>query len=175
MKKLHKGERGHRARRTEPRARFLPPEVTGARSTFTVAPTADGGGVQLSRPSGGRAVTPEVPSEDMLGMGGFDVQAAIDRGFFKVLESDEDVEPAPAELDPVYGVAMEVYREVFRAREKHAAMNGPHEGYAVILEELDELWDEIKPDRGRDPSARKEAIQIAAMAIRYVLDVIDRR
>ena len=46
----------------------------------------------------------------------------------------------------------------------------------MILEELDELWDEVRAwQPGADLSrARKEAIQTAAMCLRVVLDVIDR-
>ncbi len=53
------------------------------------------------------------------------------------------------------------------------AMNSAHEGYAVLLEEVDELWDHVKVKQGkRDIAAmRKEAIQVAAMAIRFMLDV----
>ena len=50
-------------------------------------------------------------------------------------------------------------------------MHGPHEGYAVILEELDELWEEVKsqhPDRQR---MRAEAAQVAATALRFMVDV----
>ena len=57
------------------------------------------------------------------------------------------------------------------AQSKHKPMNSPHEGYAVILEELDELWDEVKaqkPDRER---MRKEALQVAAMGLRFVVDL----
>lgn len=65
----------------------------------------------------------------------------------------------------------EVAAELSRAMGKFGAMRGPHEGYAVILEELDELWDEIKR-RDLDPVAmRKEAVQLAAMALRFVADV----
>lgn len=49
----------------------------------------------------------------------------------------------------------------------------PHEGYAVLLEEMDELWDEIKKqygDRTRE-QMRKEATQIAAMALRFMIDL----
>ncbi len=52
-------------------------------------------------------------------------------------------------------------------------MHSPHEGYAVIREELDELWDEIKRDRGRELPAMEEAVQIAAMGVRYVLDLAE--
>lgn len=43
--------------------------------------------------------------------------------------------------------------------------------YAVIAEELDELWDEVKADRGREFSGLEEAIQVSAMGLRYVLDM----
>lgn len=48
-----------------------------------------------------------------------------------------------------------------------------HEGYAVILEEVDELWDEIKKNqRNYDLVAqRKEAIQAAAMLIRFAAEL----
>jgi hypothetical protein len=65
----------------------------------------------------------------------------------------------------------EVRAEVLRAIEKHAPMNSAHEGYAVILEELDELWAEVKADQGYGPSACVEALQTAAMAVRYLTDI----
>jgi hypothetical protein len=74
--------------------------------------------------------------------------------------------------DRLEAVLDDVREEVLKAMKKHKPINGPHEGYAVLLEEVDELWDEVKPDRGRQESARKEAIQVSAMGIRYVLDVI---
>ncbi len=61
--------------------------------------------------------------------------------------------------------------ELSRAVKKHGPMASPHEGYAVIKEELDELWDEVKRDRGRQKSAFDEAIQVAAMGVRYVADL----
>lgn len=70
--------------------------------------------------------------------------------------------------------AAEMIDELARARFKHRDMASAHEGYAVILEELDELWDEIKaqtPDRSK---MRKEALQVAAMALRFVEDVCDK-
>ena len=53
---------------------------------------------------------------------------------------------------------------------------GPHEGYAVLLEEVDELWETVKsykPSVGVTSDMRKEAIQVAAMALRFVEDVCD--
>ena len=68
-------------------------------------------------------------------------------------------------------VLREVRAEIARAIAKHPPMNSPHEGYAVILEELDELWIEVKANNGRELSALEEAVQIAAMGVRYVTDL----
>jgi hypothetical protein len=62
-----------------------------------------------------------------------------------------------------------VRNEVERATAKFPPFNSSHEGYAVILEELDELWDEVKGNKIRE--AREEAVQVAAMAIRFLMDV----
>ena len=63
----------------------------------------------------------------------------------------------------------DIRREYSRARKKFAPMRGPHEGYAVILEELDEMWDAIKANNITD--ARNEALQVAAMALAFLLEV----
>lgn len=71
---------------------------------------------------------------------------------------------------------MKVQSEVQRA---HTLWPRPfscaHEGYAVILEELDELWDHVKTNQGKRDldKMRKEAVQVAAMAIRFIVEVID--
>ena len=61
--------------------------------------------------------------------------------------------------------------ELTRARLLHARLNSPHEAKAVVEEELDELWEHVKANTGRSPEARAEAIQVAAMALRYVIDL----
>ena len=60
-----------------------------------------------------------------------------------------------------------VKKELARARTKFPPYNSPHEGYAVIKEELDEAWDDIKANR----NASKEATQVAATAIRFLIDL----
>lgn len=75
---------------------------------------------------------------------------------------------------PVQQILNEVHKEVHKAQKKHAPMNGPHEAYAVILEEIDEYWDEVKADRGKQASARTELIQVAAMAVRALHDTNPR-
>lgn len=73
-----------------------------------------------------------------------------------------------------------VERELEKARAKHAPINSHHEGYAVILEELDEFWAEVKAYRGSkwDEDQRAdwnervlhELVQVAAMAQRCAED-----
>jgi len=59
--------------------------------------------------------------------------------------------------------------ELRRAESIHAPIKTPHEGYAVIQEEVDELWDCIKANNSKQASV--EARQIAAMAARFLLDL----
>ena len=64
-----------------------------------------------------------------------------------------------------------VKSEYCAATEKFGAFNSAHEGYAVILEELDEAWGEIK--QNQSCAATQEMIQVAAMAIRWINDCGD--
>ena len=70
-------------------------------------------------------------------------------------------------------VLIEVSDELQTARQGHMPMHSAHEAYAVILEEVDELWDEVKKKRkDRNLQAmRAELIQVAAMAVRAVVDL----
>lgn len=59
------------------------------------------------------------------------------------------------------------------ATSKFGPFNSAHEGYAVILEEMDELKAEVfkKKDLRDNAKLRKEALQTATMAIRFITDV----
>ena len=51
--------------------------------------------------------------------------------------------------------------------------NSLHEAYAIVLEEVDELWKEVKASQKnpyRIKFAKQEAIQVATMAIRLIFD-----
>jgi len=67
--------------------------------------------------------------------------------------------------------AAAIIDEYKRARGKFSPMRGPHEGWAVIYEELDEMWDEVKANNVG--GARKECLQVAAMALAFLLEVHD--
>ncbi len=68
---------------------------------------------------------------------------------------------------------LEVRREYARATEKFGPFNSAHEGYAVLLEEVDELWDEVKKKREKrdHENMYRECVQIAAMAMKFVVSV----
>ena len=68
--------------------------------------------------------------------------------------------------------AVEAIREEYRrACLGHFAFNSPHEGWAVIFEEVEELWQEVRR-RDHDPAAlRAEAIQVGAMALRFLVEL----
>lgn len=64
--------------------------------------------------------------------------------------------------------------ELARARRKHPGkQHSLHEGYAVLLEEVEEFWDEVKLRTSeRDPAnVLSELVQIAAMAQRTAEDL----
>lgn len=63
-----------------------------------------------------------------------------------------------------------VQREIDRAKAKHGPQkfNSFHEGYAVLLEEVDEVKAEVWKSKHDKELIKKEAIQVAAMAVRIV-------
>ena len=65
--------------------------------------------------------------------------------------------------------------ELEHARKKFPPMASAHEGYAVILEELDELWDIIKQKQTeRDYiKLRKETVQLGAMVLAFLIEICD--
>jgi hypothetical protein len=78
--------------------------------------------------------------------------------------------------DSVLVILQEVAEEYARASIGNTPMHSLHEGYAVILEEMDELktevWKNPRKHPDRNALARKEAIQVAAMALRLLHDVL---
>lgn len=72
-------------------------------------------------------------------------------------------------------ISREVEKEVIRAKSMFPAnFVNQHEGYAVLLEEVDELWDEIKKNQKLYDLAaqKKEAIQACAMLFRFIHELL---
>lgn len=65
----------------------------------------------------------------------------------------------------------ELRTELDKATKHFPPMKSPHEGWAILKEEVDEMWDEIK--RNDFDGALEEALQVAAMAVRYIHDLQD--
>lgn len=70
---------------------------------------------------------------------------------------------------------LEIEMELDRARAKHIKFPSTHHGYAVLAEEVDELWDHVRLKEPDTSQMRRECIQIAAMAIRFIEDVCEGR
>lgn len=68
----------------------------------------------------------------------------------------------------VYNILREVETELYDANQMHGNFKSYHEGYAVIKEELEELWDEIKKKNPSKSDLRKEAIQLTAMGLKFI-------
>ena len=71
-----------------------------------------------------------------------------------------------------YAAGAEILHEYVKATEIYGPFSSYHEGYAIILEELEELWDEIKkkPEERNSVRIKREAIQTAAMCLRFIVD-----
>jgi len=75
--------------------------------------------------------------------------------------------------DKLNDVLADIKAELQVAMKRFPPMNSAHEGYGVLLEEVDELWEIVKmKQKDRDlVNMRKEAVQVAAMAIRFAIDI----
>lgn len=76
---------------------------------------------------------------------------------------------APGDLTSVVSAVVSEYL----AAKRWPAMNSAHEGWGILREEMLELEDELRLNQKfpkRPARIKKEAIQVAAMAIRLILD-----
>lgn len=81
------------------------------------------------------------------------------------------------ELQPFQDYANGVFprlvaAELAKVRSKHKPLNSSHEGYAVLLEELDELWEEVRRRDKNYTNMFNELVQIGAVAQRMAEDVV---
>lgn len=67
-----------------------------------------------------------------------------------------------------------VWKELELARKGHKPLNSLHEGFAVLLEEVDEFKEEVWKKRSKRNlrKVRAELVQVAAMAQRIAEDCL---
>ena len=63
-----------------------------------------------------------------------------------------------------------IEKEAERGLSLHGPFNSRHEGYAVIKEEFDELWDAIKGNCSMELLI-EEAVQTGAMILRFLQEL----
>lgn len=98
-------------------------------------------------------------------------------------DDEDDCEETPAceacLSDQLEDLAEDLQKEILQewqyARSKFGPFHSSHEGFAVLHEEFDELKDEVWSNETKNPERnqrmREEAIQVAAMALRFLTDV----
>lgn len=64
-----------------------------------------------------------------------------------------------------------VYEEYVSARKKFGPFDNAHEGYAVILEELDEIWDHIRCNSSYS-EMEIEVVQLATMVFAFWIELV---
>lgn len=97
-------------------------------------------------------------------------------------KASDDQDARGNKIGPVYNydeklaqALSEISMEVHRAKKMFPThFHNQHEAYAVILEEVDELWDEIKKNQKKYdlPAQRTEAKQAAAMLVRLMVELL---
>ena len=87
--------------------------------------------------------------------------------------AEDPEEPGASGIGMTDDLALSLIREeLARGQRKFpAGFHSGHEGYAVILEELDELWEHVRRDDTE--GAGLEAVQVAAMALRFLVELCD--
>lgn len=87
--------------------------------------------------------------------------------------SDEKWTP-PKGMDRARAITIalqEVKSEALRTANEQPIFNSLHEAYSVVLEEVDELWTEVKAKEVDLARVRTEGIHVAAMALRLIAEL----
>ena len=76
-------------------------------------------------------------------------------------------------METLQGIIDDVKAELETAITNWPPFNSAHEGFAVLLEEVDELKRHVWTNQKKRDlvEMKKEALQVAAMAIRFALEV----
>lgn len=80
----------------------------------------------------------------------------------------KEVEIHPIEEADIKDCLSLVVNELRWAMKNHERFNSPHEAFAIMKEECDELWEQVRRDDLKH--AKRECIQTCAMAMRFLID-----
>jgi hypothetical protein len=87
---------------------------------------------------------------------------------------DQLTQDHPKEMkERIDHILQEMKLEYLEARVTHKGLHSYHEGYAVLKEELEELWGEIKRREPDNDKLFKEAIQVGAMALAFIYELLE--
>lgn len=78
--------------------------------------------------------------------------------------------PTPKKFN-MEDIIKEVIDELKSAEAKFPPFNSAHEGWAILFEEVEELWEAVrlKDSEERNKKMYDEAVQVAAMGLRFLL------
>ncbi len=79
---------------------------------------------------------------------------------------------SPAYINKMNSMLEEIKIEYLSARTVKGEFNSLHEGYAIIKEEFDELWEEIKLKNPNQLNLQKEAVQVGAMVLAFLVELV---
>lgn len=101
-------------------------------------------------------------------------EGALQR-FLRAVNDNRLSKEGTAVKDELQAIVRDVLIELRTATTNWPAFNSAHEAHAVLEEEVEELWAHVKTNQKRRDLAamRREAIQVAAMAMRFAFDVCD--
>ena len=107
-----------------------------------------------------------------------DLRDQRDEHLLQAARLDSELRTAEEKLGlrPTLARIMEGVRdEVVGAEKLWPAMNSAHEALGVLMEEVRELTEHVDTNQNRRDlqGMRKEALQVAAMAVRFVRDICD--
>jgi hypothetical protein len=99
-------------------------------------------------------------------------QIMIDAEEERKAKNDDEKDTILMSVEQIF---KDVENELIRANKKFPNFHSPHEGYGVIKEEFEELWDQIKINKTCTGNRlmRNEAIQVAAMAVKFIDNLCD--
>lgn len=95
----------------------------------------------------------------------------------EIILVDDSVPDRSTNVEKLTRTGADAVMEAIRAATLWESFNSAHEGFGVLLEEVEELKEHVWMNQKRRDlvAMEKEAIQVAAMAIRFVHDICNEQ